>query len=176
MFTEFEKEFMKINHMKTFDYLFWGAYFIATFINILLIILSKINLITFVIIYLSAFLISSFVFLYKLHKKYPKKSMKNRIILNSSQTNKTEKKEFYDLLKKYQINTKEDIKFLIEHYELKEIANKPKSFLNRVIEQMIIILPIFAIFFDEKMYIIGIAVFIILIYGAFYIINTFLSV
>lgn len=27
MFTDFEKEFMKINHMKTFDYLFWGAYF-----------------------------------------------------------------------------------------------------------------------------------------------------
>lgn len=175
MFTDFEKEFMKINHMKTFDYLFWGAYFLATFIIILFIIFYKINFIVFIIIYVSCFLISSLIFLYKFHKKYPKKSIKNIIKLNSFQISKTEKKEFYDLLKKYHINTKEHIKFLIEHYELKEIAYKPKSFFNKVIEQMIIIIPILAIFFDEnKIYIIVIAVFIGLIYGAFYIINTFL--
>lgn len=41
MFTEFEKEFLKINQMKKFDLWFWGTCFLTTLINLLLKIFLK---------------------------------------------------------------------------------------------------------------------------------------
>ena len=53
--------------------------------------------------------------------------------------------------------------------------NKPKAFLSKICELIIIILPIIAIFFGEnKKYILIIALIIICIYVICYIINNFL--
>ena len=43
MFTEFEKEFLKINQMKKFDLWFWRTCFLTTLINLLLKIFFKIK-------------------------------------------------------------------------------------------------------------------------------------
>lgn len=106
MFTEFEKEFLKINQMKKFDLWFWGTCFLTTLINLLLKIFFKINLTTFISIYLGSFLLILFIFLYKAHKKYPKKRMKDIILLSSYQINRKEDNELYNLLKKYKITKK----------------------------------------------------------------------
>ncbi len=132
LLNDFKKEYKKKDRMRVFDYIYWGFYLIAILLSIFIRSICMyiiINLFCLFVAFISYYL---YICKYNKAKKQDIFFVRQQLSRYFNSSREKEKNNCIELLKKYNITTKENIVFAFNYFNSEKNAFKTKSFLSTI--------------------------------------------
>lgn len=174
LLNDFKKEYKKKDRMRVFDYIYWGFYLIAILLSIFIRSICMyiiINLFCLFVAFISYYL---YICKYNKAKKQDIFFVRQQLSRYFNSSREKEKNNCIELLKKYNITTKENIVFAFNYFNSEKNAFKTKSFLSKICSIFVSSITVLSAINDDPHILVNFSFLICMGYFIYYIIDMYI--